>query len=314
MTRTADPGPRRPTAADGVVVVDKPAGWTSHDVVARMRRLASTRKVGHAGTLDPMATGVLVVGIGRATRLLTYIVGADKEYTATVRLGVTTTTDDAEGETVATVDASGVTSADVVAGAAALTGAIQQVPSAVSAIKVDGQRAYARVRAGEDVELAARPVTVSRFEVHDVRQAVTDDGSPVLDVDVTVVVSSGTYVRALARDLGAGLGVGGHLTALRRTRVGGYGLDVARSLDDLGALPTDEPIDVVSLADSARATFPVRDLTAAEARALSYGQSIAVVDGAPGTTVAGIGPAGELVALLEERGGAIRPALVFAPA
>ncbi|MDQ0374339.1 tRNA pseudouridine(55) synthase TruB [Cellulomonas humilata] len=314
MTRSAEQGPRRPTAADGVVVVDKPAGWTSHDVVARMRRLASTRKVGHAGTLDPMATGVLVVGIGRATRLLTYIVGADKEYTATVRLGVATTTDDAEGEALAVVDASGVTRADVVAGAAVLTGAIQQVPSAVSAIKVDGQRAYARVRAGEDVELAARPVTVSRFDVHDVRPARTDDGSPVLDVDVTVVVSSGTYVRALARDLGAGLGVGGHLTALRRTRVGGYGLDVARSLDDLGALPMDEPIDVVSLADSARATFPVRDLTAAEARALSYGQSIAVVEDAPGTTVAGIDPAGELVALLEERGGTIRPALVFAPA
>jgi tRNA pseudouridine55 synthase len=297
-----------------VVVVDKPAGWTSHDVVARMRRLASTRKVGHAGTLDPMATGVLVVGIGRATRLLTYIVGADKEYTATIRLGVTTTTDDAEGETLATVEASAVTREDVVAGAAALTGAIQQVPSAVSAIKVDGQRAYARVRAGEDVELAARPVTVSRFEVRDVRPARTDDGSPVLDVDVTVVVSSGTYVRALARDLGAGLGVGGHLTALRRTRVGGYGLDVARSLDDLGALPIEEPIDVVSLADSARATFPVRDLTPDEARALSYGQSIGVVDGASAETVAGIDRDGQLVALLEERGGKVRPALVFSPA
>ena len=207
------------------------------------------------------------------------------------------------------------TRADVVAGAAALTGAIQQVPSAVSAIKVDGQRAYARVRAGEDVELAARPVTVSRFDVHDVRPARTDDGSPVLDVDVTVVVSSGTYVRALARDLGAGLGVGGHLTALRRTRVGGYGLDVARSLDDLGALPMDEPIDVVSLADSARATFPVRDLTADEARALSYGQSHRASSRMRRrTTVAGIDPAGELVALLEERGGTIRPALVFAPA
>ncbi|KQY20618.1 pseudouridine synthase [Cellulomonas sp. Root485] len=313
MTRT-EPGPRRPTAADGVVVVDKPAGWTSHDVVARMRRLASTRKVGHAGTLDPMATGVLVVGIGRATRLLTYIVGADKEYTATIRLGVTTTTDDAEGEVLATVDASGVTSADVLAGAAALTGAIQQVPSAVSAIKVDGQRAYARVRAGEDVELAARPVTVSRFDVHDVRPVRTDDGSPALDVDVTVVVSSGTYVRALARDLGAGLGVGGHLTALRRTRVGGYGLDVARSLDDLGALAMDEPIDVVSLADSARATFPVRDLTPDEARALSYGQSIGVVEDAPAATVAGIDQDGRLVALLEERGGTVRPALVFSPA
>src|SRR5690348_12704347 len=156
-------------SASGLVIVDKPGGMTSHDVVARMRRLAGTRKVGHAGTLDPMATGVLVVGIGRATRLLTYVVGADKEYTATIRLGVATTTDDAEGETVATADASGLTTADVVTGAAALTGPIQQVPSAVSAIKVDGQRAYARVRAGEDVELAARPVTVSRFDVHEVR-------------------------------------------------------------------------------------------------------------------------------------------------
>ncbi|NUU17500.1 tRNA pseudouridine(55) synthase TruB [Cellulomonas humilata] len=306
--------PRRPTAADGVVVVDKPADWTSHDVVARMRRLASTRKVGHAGTLDPMATGVLVIGIGRATRLLTYIVGADKEYTATIRLGVATTTDDAEGETLTTVDASHLSAADVEAGVAGLTGAIQQVPSAVSAIKVDGKRAYARVRAGEDVELAARPVTVSRFEVHDVRTARTDDGSPVLDVDVTVVVSSGTYVRALARDLGTALGVGGHLTALRRTRVGGYGLDVARSLDDLGALPLDEPIDVVSLADSARATFPVRELTAVEAKALSYGQAIALAEPPHAATVAGIAPGGELVALLEERGGKVRPALVFAPA
>jgi tRNA pseudouridine55 synthase len=314
VNRTHAEGERRPTAADGVVVVDKPADWTSHDVVARMRRLASTRKVGHAGTLDPMATGVLVIGIGRATRLLTYIVGADKEYRATIRLGVSTTTDDAEGEPLAVVDASAVSAADVEAGVAALTGPIQQVPSAVSAIKVDGQRAYARVRAGEEVALAARPVTVSRFDVHEVRPARTDDGSGVLDVDVTVVVSSGTYVRALARDLGAGLGVGGHLTALRRTRVGGYGLDVARSLDDLAALPMDRPIDVVPLADAARATFPVRDLSEDEARALSYGQSIGVVDGHPGATVAGIRPDGELVALLEERGGKVRPALVFAPA
>ncbi len=310
-SRDRQPGERRPTAADGVVVVDKPAGWTSHDVVARMRRLAGTRKVGHAGTLDPMATGVLVVGIGRATRLLTYVVGADKEYTATVRLGVRTTTDDAEGEVVEVVDASGVTRDHVEDGARDLTGQIQQVPSAVSAIKVDGQRAYARVRAGEDVELAARPVTVSRFDVQDVRPARTEDGAAVLDVDVTVVVSSGTYVRALARDLGAALGVGGHLTALRRTRVGGYGLEVARSLEQLAAVPADEPIDVVSLADSARATFPVRELSDAEARALSYGQAI---DGETDQVVAGIGPHGDLVALLEERGGRLRPALVFAPA
>jgi len=301
---------RRPTAPDGVVVVDKPAGWTSHDVVARMRWLAGTRKVGHAGTLDPMATGVLVVGIGRATRLLTYIVGADKEYTATIRLGVSTTTDDAEGETLAVTDASGVTAQAIAAGVAALTGDIQQVPSAVSAIKVDGQRAYARVRAGEDVELAARPVTVSRFEVHDVRAV---DG--VVDIDVTVVVTSGTYVRALARDLGARLGVGGHLTALRRTRVGGYRLDVARTLDELAEVAPDVPIDVVSLADSARATFPVRELTPQESVALSYGQRLSAGDDDTTTgPTAAIAPDGRLVALVKTRGGAVRPVLVFAPA
>jgi len=306
--------PRRPTAPDGVVVVDKPQGWTSHDVVARMRRLAGTRKVGHAGTLDPMATGVLVVGVGRATRLLTYVVGADKEYTATIRLGVTTTTEDAEGETLDVVDASAVTLAAVQEAAGALTGTIAQVPSAVSAIKVDGQRAYARVRAGETVELAAREVTVSRFDVGELRHGDGPDGPPVVDVDVTVVCSSGTYVRALARDVGAALGVGGHLTALRRTRVGGYVLDVARTLDELAATPDDVPLTVLPLAEAARATFPVRDLTADEARALSYGQAIAPVPDSPVGTVAALSPAGELVALVETRGPTVRPTLVFAPA
>lgn len=311
MTRkeTTERAPRRPTAADGVVVVDKPAGWTSHDVVAKLRWLAGTRKVGHAGTLDPMATGVLVIGIGRATRLLTYIVGADKEYTATIRLGVSTTTDDAEGEPLTSADASGVTREELDRGIAALTGQIQQVPSAVSAIKVDGQRAYARVRAGEDVELAARPATVSRFDVHDVRVV-----HEALDVDVTVVVSSGTYVRALARDLGAGLGVGGHLTALRRTRVGGYGLAVARTLDELAEVAPDVPIDVVSLADSARATFPARELTPEESVALSYGQRLSAPGEQDTETTAAIAPDGRLVALVETRGGAVRPVLVFAPA
>jgi tRNA pseudouridine55 synthase len=312
VSRPPATGERRPTAADGVVVVDKPADWTSHDVVARMRRLASTRKVGHAGTLDPMATGVLVIGIGRATRLLTYIVGADKEYTATIRLGVSTTTDDAEGEPIAVVDAGAVTEADIAASVARLTGAIQQVPSAVSAIKVDGQRAYARVRAGQDVELAARPVTVSRFDVHAMRPARTDEGTAVLDVDVTVVVSSGTYVRALARDLGAGLGVGGHLTALRRTRVGGYGLDLARTLDELEEHPVDVPLDVLPLTEAARAIFPVRDLTPDEATALSYGKRIAA-GGAAGT-VAALAPDGTLVALLQDAGPHARPVLVLAPA
>jgi len=307
--------PRRPTAADGLVIVDKPQGWTSHDVVGRMRRLAGTRKVGHAGTLDPMATGVLVVGIGRATRLLTYVVGADKEYLATVRLGVTTTTEDAEGETLAVTDASHVTRDDVVAAAVPLTGDVQQVPSAVSAIKVDGQRAYARVRAGEQVELAARPVTIRAIEVGAVRFDEVD-GTGVVDVDVRVVCSSGTYVRAIARDLGDALGVGGHLTALRRTRVGGYALSEARTMDELAQTPDDVPLDVLGLAAAARATFPVRELTEAEARALSYGQAIDAEDAAEagGSTTAAIGPDGTLVALVEARAGRVRPALVFAPA
>ncbi|RYV52424.1 tRNA pseudouridine(55) synthase TruB [Pengzhenrongella frigida] len=317
--------PRRPTAADGLVVVDKPAGWTSHDVVARMRRVAGTRKVGHAGTLDPMATGVLVLGIGRATRLLTYVVGADKEYVATIRLGVATTTDDAEGELLTAADASAVTRAAIDAGVAVLTGPIEQVPSSVSAIKVDGQRAYARVRNGEQVELAARPVTISRFEVHEVRPvslpgdampagAMPDGEIVVLDVDVTVVCSSGTYIRALARDLGTALGVGGHLTALRRTRVGGYGLAGSRTLDELKNLPADMPLDVLSLADAARATFVVRDLTPEEAAALSYGKRIDVGEQPVGETVAAIAPDGTLVALLEASGPHARPVLVFAPA
>ena len=306
--------PRRPTAPDGLLVVDKPQGWTSHDVVAKARGLAGTRKVGHAGTLDPMATGVLVLGVGRATRLLTYVVGADKEYTATIRLGVATTTDDAEGELVARADASGVTRAALDAGVAGLTGPIQQVPSSVSAIKVDGQRAYARVRAGEDVELAARPVAIARFQVHEARPVPDVDGVPALDVDVTVVCSSGTYIRALARDLGRALGVGGHLTALRRTRVGGYGIDGARTLDDLDAWPVDVPLDTLPLADAARATFPVRELTEAEARALSYGQRIPATGSGAGVTVAALTPEGGLAALLEDRGPHARPVLVFAAA
>lgn len=310
-------GPRRPTAADGVLVVDKPAGWTSHDVVARVRRLASTRKVGHAGTLDPMATGVLVLGVGRATRLLTYVTGADKDYTATVRLGVRTSTEDAEGETLTVTDASGVAVADVAAAAAALRGDLLQVPSAVSAIKVDGQRAYARVRNGEQVELAARPVTVARFDVLGAvpAAAVGADGTQVavLDVEVAVTCSSGTYVRALARDLGDALGVGAHLTVLRRTRVGGYGLDVARTVEALDATPDDVPLDVLPMADAARAAFPVRALTEPEARALSYGQGVPVGD-APDGPVAAIAPDGTLVAVVSRRGDALRPEIVLAPA
>lgn len=333
MTTPPTPTPvRRPTAADGFVVVDKPAGWTSHDVVGRMRRLAGTRKVGHAGTLDPMATGVLVVGIGRATRLLTYVVGADKDYEATVRLGMVTATDDAEGQATAAPGAADVPRDALDAAVAALTGDILQVPTAVSAIKVDGKRAYARVRAGEEVELAARPVTVSRFEVLAVRAATAtlpddvppaaSEGTgqrevPVVDVDVRVTVSSGTYVRALARDLGVALGTGGHLTMLRRTRVGGYGLDGARTLQELEAqADADGVLATLPLADAARATFPVRELDDVEVRALGYGQSVTPT-GRP-EVVAALARSGELVALLQDtrrRGEDVaKPVLVLAPA
>lgn len=283
-------------SVDGVVVVDKSAGWTSHDVVARMRRLAGTRRVGHAGTLDPMATGVLVVGINAATRLLGYLAGHDKDYDATIRLGVTTSTDDAEGETVATVDATGVSDDDVRAAMAELTGDIQQVPSAVSAIKVGGERAYAKVRRGESVELAARPVRVDEFAF------VSRKGD---DIDVRVRCSSGTYVRALARDLGAALGVGAHLIALRRTRVGGFGLERAGTIDELSA-----QFDVVPLAVVVAAAFPRWDVDDATAGRLAHGQRLPPAGLAPGATGV-FAPDGRVIGLVEERDDAVRPVLVF---
>src|SRR3954452_19460924 len=247
--------------ASGLVVVAKPGGMTSHDVVARLRRILRTRKVGHAGTLDPMATGVLVCGVGRGTKLLGHLALDGKAYAATIRLGATTTTADAEGEVVATADPGGVTDAAVAAGVAALTGPILQVPSTVSAIKVDGRRAYARVRAGEQVVLPARPVTVSAFALLARRGA---------DLDVAVECSSGTYVRALARDLGAGLGVGGHLTALRRTRVGPFSLEHASTLEALEA----DASAVVPLDAAVALAFPRRDLDAAQAADISHGRPL----------------------------------------
>ncbi len=255
-SRLGPPGNRRPprrpevargavTAADGLLLVDKDSGVTSHDVVAATRRLAATRKVGHAGTLDPMATGLLVLGVGRATRLLTYLVGADKTYEATIRLGQTTLTEDAEGEVVTSPgcppparwpDGAAGFSARLASALAGLTGQIEQVPSAVSAIKVDGVRSYARVRGGEDVRLPARPVTVHSLERRGApRPARSEDGTAVVDVDLTVSCSSGTYVRALARDLGTVLGCGAHLTALRRTTVGPFDVAEARDLAALAA-------------------------------------------------------------------------------
>lgn len=309
-------------AVGGLLVVDKPAGWTSHDVVARARRLCGTRRVGHAGTLDPMATGVLVLGVDRGTKLLTFLVGCDKSYAATIRLGVATLTDDAEGEMTEAVGVGDVPALEgaLQAAVAALTGTIQQVPSAVSAIKVKGVRSYTRVRQGDTVELAARPVTVRRFDVLAVRPGTVapELGPPVevVDVDVEVDVSSGTYVRALARDLGTALGVGGHLTALRRTRVGRFGLADAVSLDELTATSQAQGRDGIPLlpvAEAARAQLPVHDVSAEEARALGYGQRIrSAVAGAD--AVAAIDPHGQLVAVLDETRPTARAKVVFAPA
>jgi tRNA pseudouridine55 synthase len=290
--------------SDGLVIVDKAAGWTSHDVVGRMRRLAGTRKVGHAGTLDPMATGVLVLGVNRATRLLAHLVLADKEYTATIRLGQATITDDAEGDIVSSAGASRLSDRGVREAMTAFVGDITQVPSSVSAIKVDGRRSYERVRSGDTVELAPRPVTVGRFDALELRRA-----GDLLDVDVAVSCSSGTYVRALARDLGAALGVGGHLKALKRTRVGPFTLARARTLEELARLP--DPV-TLPLLDAVRASMPVRTIDADEARTLAYGRALdargeAGVHGA-------ITADGTVVALLREQDGVARPVLVFTPA
>ena len=348
------------TAADGVLLVDKSRGLTSHDVVGATRRLAATRKVGHAGTLDPMATGLLVLGIGRATRFLTYLVGADKTYESTIRLGMETTTEDAEGQVIA---ARGCRIDDLIEGRlqealASLTGRIQQVPSAVSAIKVNGVRAYKRVRDGQNVELEARPVTIHELRLTgEPRQAGVDlpgaaagdalagaeDGVggevQVVDLDVVVSCSSGTYVRALARDLGRTLGCGAHLIALRRTGVGPFDVGQAHTLTALSeqvetdaATPDPRGVTTVPLEEVARRCFERLDLTEAEARGLRFGQplDVAILERAqspvgntvpvaskeaPGQrVVAGFAPDGRLVALLTPRGSRARPVLVLDPA
>ncbi|SCL30577.1 tRNA pseudouridine synthase B [Micromonospora nigra] len=293
-------------STDGLIVVDKPGGMTSHDVVARIRRLARTRRVGHGGTLDPMATGVLVIGVGRATRLLTYVIGARKSYTATVRLGQSTVTDDAEGDVIATTPAGQLTDEAIRAALVPLTGEIDQVPSAVSAIKVDGRRAYKRVRDGESVELRARRVTISRLDVLAVRRDTPD----LVDVDIDLTCSSGTYVRAVARDAGLALGVGGHLTALRRTAVGGFRLTEAATLDDLERRAPE--VVGLPLAAAAERFFPRRDASADEARVLSHGGPLDAV-GVTGP-YAVFDPAGGLVAIVSERDGRARAEIVLAPA
>ncbi|MBA0051872.1 tRNA pseudouridine(55) synthase TruB [Streptomyces sp. AJS327] len=319
---------KKDTDPGGLVIVDKPAGFTSHDVVAKARGLARTRRVGHAGTLDPMATGVLVLGVGKATRLLGYLALTEKEYVATVRLGESTVTDDAEGERTAAPGAAGLSRAAVEAAVAGLTGEILQVPSAVSAVKVDGKRAYKRVREGEDVQLAPRPVTVSSFAVHDLREARAEDGTPVTDVLVSVVCSSGTYVRALARDLGAALGGAGHLTALRRTRVGPYGLGEARTLEELqrevdearqaaaeeGA-EASRPLTLLPLDEAAASAFPRWTVDAEGARLLGNGARLrmpgSVSGQAGGAPVAVFGPERGLIALVEEHEGRSKSLAVF---
>ena len=294
------------TTASGLIIADKPAGWTSHDVVARIRKLAATKRVGHAGTLDPMATGVLVVGVEKATRLLGYLALTEKEYAGTIRLGQTTDTDDADGTLMGSVPVMNIGEAGLLRAVAGLTGEISQIPPGVSAIKVGGKRSYQLARAGRAPELRPRIVTVSRFDVLAVRR----DGE-LLDVDVAVTCSTGTYIRALARDLGAALGVGGHLTALRRTRVGPYLVSQARTLDQLAAEAGQEPgIALTSLADAAAAAFPRRELSATEARLLSHGGKLD-----PGGTgpapVAAFGPDGSLVALLADDSGRARSLAVF---
>lgn len=339
---------KQPQGPSGLMVIDKPAGMSSHDVVSRMRRIAGTRRIGHAGTLDPAATGVLILGVNKATKLLTYLVGQDKTYDATIRLGIETLTEDAEGEhtaahpeAVEALTAVGPEQmrARILEAVAGLRGDIMQVPSAVSAIKINGVRSYARVRGGEEVELPARPVTISEFTVHSVTagfaEYVVEDPEgehmatsvPVVDCEVTVSCSSGTYIRALARDMGKALGTGGHLTALRRTRVGAVRLQDAADLAELTARreASEGPLEdlpLLPLEEAARRIFGARELSAAEASDISYGRRIA--PSGDGTVVkrsahasadeqgaiqhasvegivAGFAPDGTLVALLENK-------------
>lgn len=290
-------------AEAGLVIVDKPGGMTSHDVVSRCRRIFATRKVGHAGTLDPMATGVLVIGIERATKILGLLTTSAKSYAATIRLGQSTSTDDAEGDLLQQVSASHLTDEQIAGVITGLRGDIEQVPSAVSAIKVDGKRAYRLAREGQPVELPARPVRIDRFEVLAVRRT-----GELIDLDVEVDCSAGTYVRALARDLGAALGVGGHLIALRRTRSGRFGLDQARALDDLAEAPQLS----YTLDDTCLQAFPHRDLTADEAVAASHGRPLtaAGIDG----IYAGVADGPRVIALLQDSGQRTKSVVVIRPA
>lgn len=285
----------------GLVFIDKPSGWTSHDIVAKLRGIAGTRRVGHAGTLDPMATGLLLLGVDAGTKLLTFLVGADKTYEARIRLGASTITDDAEGEITATHDATAITPEQIEKVLENLRGEIMQVPSSVSAIKVDGERAYAKVRGGDEVKLAARPVTIHKFEI--TSAPVAAEGF--LDFDAVIECSSGTYIRALARDLGAALGVGGHLTALRRSRVGDYRVEDALKMETLNR----ENLRITPLADAALANFEKFELSEQQEIDLRHGKKI---DGVLTTAVAAAVRGEKLVAMVEPAGAKIKSVVVFA--
>uniref|UniRef100_UPI003D904A6C tRNA pseudouridine(55) synthase TruB n=1 Tax=Gordonia sp. B7-2 TaxID=3420932 RepID=UPI003D904A6C len=287
----------------GLLIVDKAAGITSHDVVSRCRKIFNTRRVGHAGTLDPMATGVLVIGIERATKLLGLLSLTTKSYAATIRLGAATTTDDREGEVISSADASSVTDDEITAQIATLTGDILQVPAKVSAIKVDGRRAHALVRTGADFDLAPRPVTVSRFEVVEIRRE-----GEFIDLDVVVDCSAGTYIRSLARDLGVALGVGGHLTALRRTAVGPFTLDHALTLEQVA----ERPHVSLDIDEAVKISFPRRDIDNDEAESISQGRWLDPI-GIKGVYVV-VDPAQRAIALVQEKGRRASSVMVVRPA
>ena len=289
--------------SDGFLIVDKEPGMTSHDVVAMGRKALGTRKVGHAGTLDPMATGVLVLGFGNGTRLLQYITDGDKSYTATIVLGASTVTDDHEGEVLVRTDAHAIDDGEIKRILSTMVGTISQRPSSVSAVKVDGERAYDRVRAGEVFELASRTVTISNLDILEIRHL-----ESTTEVDIDVTCSAGTFIRAIARDLGDQLKVGGHLRALRRTRVAGFALDVATSVTDLKA----KNFTALHLTDVARRTFEARELSVEEVRELSFGRPLS--PSASDGIVAGISGENELIALLKNESDKAKPVAVFAAA
>jgi tRNA pseudouridine55 synthase len=292
---TTNPEEERSRPVSGLAILDKPAGWTSHQVVGRIRRLAGTRKVGHAGTLDPMATGVLIVGVEKATRLLGYLALSDKVYEATIRLGIGTITDDAEGEVVTAVGAADFDEAEIDTTMAKLRGDILQVPAAVSAIKVNGIRSYRRVRSGQSVELAERPVTIRRFDLVG-RRGVEVDGVGCVDLSVVVECSSGTYVRALARDLGAALGIGGHLSSLRRTRVGAFTLDEAQTLGE-----AEQRLRIVPLDRVVRGSFPTLTVSETQASQIRNGRPLIGLSLPDGTTAL-LDYAGHFLALYRQEG------------